>query len=815
MSSFPKIAAFLLALIGSAHGQSLTHAPGGATPVPPVSGNQIQHVIFIFQENRSFDEYFGAYSDPADNGIQTQAGTSTNGNTTLVVTDSSKTPAGWYVGGPGINAAGITVSTITDATHVVLSSAPGSGSGAGTFMFQPVNGLTQAFSKSPCVAGAMLSAGIPNATTNIGVPINGTSTPCYNVFANHADVQALGDHDAVAAQADIDDGVTTALADGYVNQQVMGNTNYCGQPQIAADGVICLIQTGGNAAAVSGVRDSMQYMLREDLPNYWAYADQFTILDNFFPGQRDWSLPAHLDIIAEWPAAGALTTIGGTSSIFYDSGCRYSIVSNCRTVTGKSNGSGQWPTTPPAGAAVPYANLFQLFDQNADKFGHSAVSYKWYLGFIQGSSTSACVDGSSQTCIPQLTAAEGSTSSPPPHWNVRSNCDSTHCPPSGLNGVNIFNWVQQQITASSSYTTAHFPNKGINQFYLDVASGTCALPDVSWVIPAYVYSEHPPARAMTGMQYVTALVNALEQSPCLDGTVPYWKNTVIFISWDDWGGAYDHAIPPNVYNCLNNSGVKDGQCGGTVAGWGIRVPAIMISPYVTANTVYHGAVSFDAIPTFIEDNIFNTPQRLDPTASNLLNVSAGGTGGTFAPTSVDHRPFVFDGLKGTTINYCCSLGSTTVGDLNSAGNIATNLTNGTIQARPTPLTTHIPTGVYVNCGASGAQYATNTTYICTAAVNPAVHWDSIKQGTFCSGSPCVPNPVVAITYKVYRSTDGGAWSCIAGAVGCTSTSAITDPTITYTDTGTASGHIYDWRVSATLAGQSETPMGPAVRGITP
>jgi phospholipase C len=75
----------------------------------------------------------------------------------------------------------------------------------------------------------------------------------------------------------------------------------------------------------------------------------------------------------------------------------------------------------------------------------------------------------------------------------------------------------------------------------------------------------------------------------------YWQRTAIFLTWDDWGGFYDHVEPPRVDD----------------AGYGIRVPALVISPWVKAGTIDHQVLSFDAYLKFIED-LFLDGQRLDP-----------------------------------------------------------------------------------------------------------------------------------------------------------------------------------------------------------
>jgi phospholipase C len=111
---------------------------------------------------------------------------------------------------------------------------------------------------------------------------------------------------------------------------------------------------------------------------------------------------------------------------------------------------------------------------------------------------------------------------------------------------------------------------------------------VSWIIPTLNVSEHPAASVKIGQTYVTGLINAIMQSPD-------WSSTAIFLSWDDWGGFYDHVQPP----------VADEN------GFGFRVPALVISPYAKQGVVDHQVLSHDAYVKFIEDD-FLGGQRLDP-----------------------------------------------------------------------------------------------------------------------------------------------------------------------------------------------------------
>ena len=126
----------------------------------------------------------------------------------------------------------------------------------------------------------------------------------------------------------------------------------------------------------------------------------------------------------------------------------------------------------------------------------------------------------------------------------------------------------------------------ISNFSTAAKNGT--LPSVSWVVPNSTNSEHPPALVSTGQAYVTNLINSVMQGPD-------WSSTAIFLSWDDWGGFYDHVTPPTVDQ----------------NGYGLRVPGIVISPYAKKGYIDHQTLSFDAYLKFIEDD-FLSGQRLDP-----------------------------------------------------------------------------------------------------------------------------------------------------------------------------------------------------------
>jgi phospholipase C len=132
--------------------------------------------------------------------------------------------------------------------------------------------------------------------------------------------------------------------------------------------------------------------------------------------------------------------------------------------------------------------------------------------------------------------------------------------------------------------------QSLNSFYSDVQhqGRSCGLPNVSWIVPSHEVSEHPTALMSKGQTYVTTLTNAVMRSPC-------WNSTAIFVSWDDWGGFYDHVVPPKLDSL----------------GLGIRVPGLVISAYARKGLVDHQLLSHDSYLKFIEDD-FLGKARLNP-----------------------------------------------------------------------------------------------------------------------------------------------------------------------------------------------------------
>jgi phospholipase C len=182
------------------------------------------------------------------------------------------------------------------------------------------------------------------------------------------------------------------------------------------------------------------------------------------------------------------------------------------------------------------------------------VSWAYY---IQSGTQPDCSNSSAETCFPVPQAAQT-----PGIWNPLPLFEDVH-------------------------TDHQLGNIRPLSDYLRAAK-TGTLPAVSWVIPSGRNSEHPPASVHQGQAYVTSIINAAMKSPD-------WNSTAIFLSWDDWGGFYDNVVPPHVDS----------------NGYGLRVPAMVISPYARKGFIDHQVLSSDAYLKFIEDD-FLGGARLNP-----------------------------------------------------------------------------------------------------------------------------------------------------------------------------------------------------------
>ncbi|HVT60917.1 MAG TPA: alkaline phosphatase family protein [Thermoanaerobaculia bacterium] len=362
------------------------------------------------------------------------------------------------------------------------------------------------FGTYPGADGIPMSNGVPTVCS----PDPKTGA-CVKPFHDSADLNQGGPHGQTDAVADIDSG----KMDGFIARAEAAKQG-CKNPNDPA--------CGGHSTDVMGYHD------QRELPNYWAYAQNFVLQDRMFQPNASWSLPQHLFMVSEWSAK-----------------CTSADPNSCVNAL-------QSPGNPPdflnpnrVPPIYSWTDLTYLLHKNS-------VSWGYYVF----AGTQPDTEDDQEMAAPQ----KAQNAATPGIWNP----------------LPFFTTVKADNELGNIHDLA--------DFFTAAQSGT--LPAVSWIAPNGRFSEHPIGLVSDGQNYVTNLINAVMQGPD-------WNSTAIFLSWDDWGGFYDHVVPP----------VVDQN------GYGLRVPGLVISPYAKQGFIDHQTLSQDAYVKFIED-VFLGSQRLDP-----------------------------------------------------------------------------------------------------------------------------------------------------------------------------------------------------------
>jgi phospholipase C len=127
----------------------------------------------------------------------------------------------------------------------------------------------------------------------------------------------------------------------------------------------------------------------------------------------------------------------------------------------------------------------------------------------------------------------------------------------------------------------------------------CNLRSVSWVIPTGQNSDHAGSNTGGGPSWVASIVNAIGNSSSCDGGTGYWNNTAILITWDDWGGWYDHE-PPTILGSVQGDFEQ-----------GFRVPLLVVSAYTPLGYIGNNRIDFGSMLQFIEKNFGIAPGALN------------------------------------------------------------------------------------------------------------------------------------------------------------------------------------------------------------
>ncbi|MBA3728852.1 MAG: hypothetical protein H0W94_06600 [Actinobacteria bacterium] len=293
--------------------------------------------------------------------------------------------------------------------------------------------------------------------------------------------------------------------------------------------------TGKPSDAIAGY----SAFTREGMPNYWAYADRFVLSDHFFTSMYGPTFPEHLYVIA----AQSNGIVGNKLTADHEGGY-------CDDPTEFA------PRFRPGLTAQEEQRIMDL-ERPKDGFDREdLVEITQYWEQIR-----SCFD---IPVLPDLLEEAGISWKYYAHDNV------------WMNGMQAI----RHVRFGPMWNKVQEPD----QFLVDVKAGE--LPEVSWLIPPEPYNEHPGAgkSVCAGENWFVEQVNAVMQSK-------YWKETAIVVVWDDFGGFYDHVLPPQY----------------DIMGLGPRTPALIISPWTRRGSnpdggyVDDNVYEFSSVLAFIED----------------------------------------------------------------------------------------------------------------------------------------------------------------------------------------------------------------------
>lgn len=289
-----------------------------------------------------------------------------------------------------------------------------------------------------------------------------------------------------------------------------------------------------------------QYTDPSDIKPYWTLAAQYTLAEHMFTTEGSSSFTAHQDLIR----GGTIVEPGRAmvddptcGTCFWGCNATPGTITHLITANNKYIKKGPFPCT--TDFKSPYRTLRDLLDGKK-------ISWKYYLP------PSSQANGKLFSAFDVIWAVRDGT-----EWHNNISSPET----------NILN---------------------------DVKNG--ALPQMSWVIPEGVNSDHPGSLSSgkptdLGPEWIATVVNAIGESS-------YWNSTAIIIVWDDWGGLYD----------------SEGGKLKKYAGPGERVPALIISPYAKAGYISKTTYQFGSILRYIENNWkLGSLKTTDSTSKSIID----------------------------------------------------------------------------------------------------------------------------------------------------------------------------------------------------
>jgi phospholipase C len=327
------------------------------------------------------------------------------------------------------------------------------------------------------------------------------------------------------------------------------------------------------------------YVPQVEVQPYWDMATQGALAQRFFHGITGPTWPSHLMFVA------GSTTYDGNPNDRVDGNPGTSLGWGCED----ANKSDTTTALAPNGVetAGPYP-CFSGVTTIADLLQNAGHTWRYYSGPID---------------VGGLTVGGNTITTPGGNLNALA---SYH-----------------QIYYGSNFAANDIMPE--TRILTDVTTGTLA--DVTFVVPEAENSDHAQGGTSTGPQWVASVVNAI-------GASSFYPNTAIFVTWDDWGGWYDHVPPPQKYG---------------VYGLGFRIPLILISPYAKHGQLINTQYEPGSLLRFVEET-FGLPSlgTTDATSNSVSDMfDFTQKPGTFTPiaSSLGARYFLSRPVDRRPVDY--------------------------------------------------------------------------------------------------------------------------------------------------------------------
>jgi phospholipase C len=314
---------------------------------------------------------------------------------------------------------------------------------------------------------------------------------------------------------------------------------YDGGKMDGADKIPSTCKNTGTYCLSGAGNYSFAYVNPAEVQPYFTLAETYTFADKMFQTNQGPSFPAHQYLIS---GSSALAPPGMPNSNLFLAENPLKIPTGVSDEnTGCTAPSSELVRVIDSATGDESQKFYPCFDRPTltDQLNSKSISWKYYAP--SAGSIWTAPNAISHMCVPNA---------PPPNATACTGSD----------------WTKHVILNST-------------QVLKDISSNQ--LPTVSWVIPSGGPSDHPVLSDGSGPSWVASVVNAI-------GNSPYWANTAIFITWDDWGGWFDHVKPPAIFNSYE---------------MGFRVPLIVVSPYAKPAHISHTVYDFGSILKFVEKTL--------------------------------------------------------------------------------------------------------------------------------------------------------------------------------------------------------------------